>query len=109
MQRVHPEISLKGKKGKTLEKKILHYYCKSVFDLFEKLNSYSSARAKDLRDFKNNESLIKNLRRIFSRFWKCYIIRKGFKEKELGLVIAIIAGLYPILSYLKYKLEYEND
>ena len=109
MQRVHPEILLKGKRGKTLEKKILHFYCKSVFDLFEKLNSYSTARAKDFRDNKNNESFIRNFRRIFSRFWKCYFLRKGFKEKELGLVIAISAGLYPILSYLKYKIEYENE
>ena len=109
MQRVHPEILLKGKKGKTLKKQILHFYCKSVFDLFEKLNSYSTAKAKDLRDNKNNESFIRNFRRIFSRFWKCYVLRKGFKEKELGLVIAITASLYPILSYLKYKIEYKND
>ena len=109
MQRVHPEILLKGKKGKTLEKKILHFYCKSVSDLFEKLNSYSTARAKDLKENKNDESFIKNVRRIFSRFWKCYILRKGFKEKELGLAIAITASLYPLLSYLKYKIEFKND
>ncbi|MBD23287.1 MAG: glycosyl transferase [Alphaproteobacteria bacterium] len=109
MQRVHPEILLKGKKGKTLEKKILHFYCKSIFDLFSKLNSYSTARAKDLKENENNESFLKNLRRIFSRFWKCYILRKGFKEKDIGLAIAITASLYPILSYLKYKIENEND
>ena len=109
MQRVHPEITLNGKKGQTLKKKILHFYCKSVFDLFSKLNSYSTAKAKDLKDHNNNESFIRNFRRIFSRFWKCYFLRKGFKEKELGLVIAIIAGLYPILSYLKYKIEHDND
>ena len=109
MQRVHPEILLKGKKGETLKKKLLHYYCKSIFDLFEKLNSYSTARAKDLKDNKNNESFIKNFRRIFSRFWKCYVLRKGYKEKELGLAIAISASLYPILSYLKYKIESKND
>ena len=109
MQRVHPKIFLKGKKGKKLEKKIIHFYCKSIYDLFEKLNSYSTARAKDLQDNVNDESFIRNFRRIFSRFWKCYILRKGYKEKEIGLAIAISAGLYPILSYLKYKTETEND
>ena len=108
MQRVHPEISFEWNKGQTLKKKILHFYCKSVFDLFSKLNSYSTANKKDLKDHNNNESFIRNFRRIFSRFWKCYFLRKGFKEKELGLVIAIIAGLYPILSYLKYKIEIMN-
>ena len=109
MQRVHPKIFLKGKKGKKLEKKIIHFYCKSIYDLFEKLNSYSTARAKDLQDNVNDESFIRNFRRIFSRFWKCYILRKGYKEKEIGLAIAISAGLYPILSYLKYKTETKND
>ena len=109
MQRVHPKIFLKGKRGKKLEKKIIHFYCKSIYDLFEKLNSYSTARAKDLQDNVNDESFIRNFRRIFSRFWKCYILRKGYKEKEIGLAIAISAGLYPILSYLKYKTETKND
>ena len=109
MQRVHPKIFLKGKRGEKLEKKLIHFYCKSIYDLFEKLNSYSTARAKDLQDNVNDESFIRNFRRIFSRFWKCYILRKGYKEKEIGLAIAISAGLYPILSYLKYKTETEND
>lgn len=109
MQRVHPKIFLKGKRGKKLEKKLIHFYCKSIYDLFEKLNSYSTARAKDLQDNVNDESFIRNFRRIFSRFWKCYILRKGYKEKEIGLAIAISASLYPILSYLKYKTETEND
>ena len=109
MQRVHPKIFLKGKRGKKLEKKLIHFYCKSIYDLFEKLNSYSTAKAKDLQDNDNDESFIRNFRRIFSRFWKCYILRKGYKEKEIGLAIAISAGLYPILSYLKYKTETKND
>ena len=109
MQRVHPKIFLKGKRGEKLKKKLIHFYCKSIYDLFEKLNSYSTARAKDLQDNHNDESFIRNFRRIFSRFWKCYILRKGYKEKEIGLAIAISAGLYPILSYLKHKTEIEND
>ena len=74
-----------------------------------KLNSYSSARALDIETSQKKETLIRNIRRIFSRFWKCYILRKGFKEKDIGLAIAITASLYPILSYLKYKIENEND
>ena len=30
----------------------------------------------------------------FSRFWKCFILRKGFKEGKIGLIIGIVAGLY---------------
>ena len=109
LQRVHPKIFLTGKKGVILKNKISHFYCKSVFDLFDKLDSYSTARALDLKNNKIEESLFKNIRRIFSRFWKCFITRKGYKEKELGLAIAIVASLYPLLSYLKFKIELSND
>ena len=110
MQRVHPEITSNGKKGQTLKKKILHFYCKSVFDLFfQKLNSYSTAKAKDLKDHNNNEShLSEILDGSFLDFEVLFFEEKVLRRKNLGLVIAIIA-IYPILSYLKYKTEYDND
>ena len=102
-QRVHPVIKLEGLEGQTLKNKLNHYYCKNVSDLFIKLDSYSSAKAVDLQSSKNKENLLINIRRIFSRFWKCFFLRKGYKEKEVGFLIAIVASLYPIVSYLKYK------
>ncbi|MEC8164081.1 MAG: glycosyltransferase family 2 protein, partial [Pseudomonadota bacterium] len=45
------------------------------------------------------------IRRIFSRFYKCYVGRKGYREGKYGFLIALFAGLYPILSYLKANLE----
>ena len=50
-----------------------------------KLNSYSNAKAIDLRNTNQNETLNRNIRRIFSRFWKCFFLRKGYKEKEMAL------------------------
>jgi hypothetical protein len=47
------------------------------------------------------------LRRIASRFWKCYVARRGYREGPYGFAIALCAGLYPILSYLKARLERE--
>ena len=38
-QRVHPKIFLKGKQGETLKNSIDHFYCKSISDLIDKLNS----------------------------------------------------------------------
>ncbi len=59
----------------------------------------------DLRDSGDIGSYGRNLRRIPSRFWKCYIGRKGYREGQWGFVIALCAALYPILSYLKARLE----
>ena len=101
-QRVHPKLDLKGKKGFTLKNSLNHYYCKDISDMLLKLDKYSTARALDLLEQKNNENSIKNFKRLFSRFWKCFILRKGYKEKNIGLMIAIMASLYPLLSYTKY-------
>src|SRR3546814_10081658 len=49
------------------------------------------------------------IRRIFSRFWKCYVGRRGWREGPYGFLIALLAGLYPILSYLKARLEDERS
>ncbi len=98
-----------GNKGSRLKNKIDHYYCKSIFDLFNKLDSYSEARAKDLESNKNKETLLINIRRIFSRFWKAYFLRKGYKEKKLGFIIALVASLFPLISYLKFKIQKKND
>ena len=108
-QRVHPKVKLIGSKGKTLKNGINHFYCKSIEDLFKKLDSYATARAMDMLDEKNQESLIRNLRRIFSRFWKSYFLRKGYKENKIGLIIGIVAALYPLIAYLKLKLMLKND
>ena len=108
-QRVHPKIKMLGNKGSRLKNKIDHYYCKSIFDLFNKLDSYSEARAKDLESNKNKETLLINIRRIFSRFWKSYCLRKGYKEKKLGFIIALVASLFHLISYLKFKIQKKND
>ena len=108
-QRVHPKLTLMGRKGFTLQNAIKHYYCKNISDMLIKLDKYSSARALDLLEQKNTENSMKNFRRLFSRFWKCFILRKGYKEKNIGLMIAIMASLYPLLSYAKYLFLKKND
>ena len=55
-------------------------------------------------DASDIETLLKNVRRVFSRFWKCFVLRKGFKDKYYGFLIGLIAGLYPLISFLKLQL-----
>ena len=66
---------------------------------------YTSARAADLRQSGDIGTLAGNFRRLFSRFFKCYVSRKGYREGPHGVLIALCAGLYPLLSYLKARLE----
>ena len=46
-------------------------------------------------------SLAGALRRIFSRGWKSYVARKGYREGAYGVALAIFSALYPMLIYLK--------
>jgi len=106
-QRVHPEVMLSGSQGATLDARLTHYVDRNISDMLARLDRYTSARAKDLRESGNIGSYARNVRRIFSRFWKCYVARRGYREGPYGFLIALCAGLYPILSYLKARLEKE--
>ncbi len=112
-QRVHPALAWNGRnggkavKGATLVNRIDHYVDDSISDMLRRLDRYSTARARDLRGSGDLGSLGNNVRRFFSRFYKCYVGRKGYREGGWGVLIALCAGLYPLLSYLKATLEDE--
>ena len=103
-QRIHPGVELKGERM-WLKNRMVHLVDKDISDMIQRLDRYSTARARDLRASGNIGSLANNLRRLFSRFFKCYIGRKGYKEGGYGFLIALMAGLFPLLSHLKARLE----
>ena len=55
--RVHPKVKLIGSKVKP-KNGINHFYCKSIEDLFKKLDSYATARAMDMLDEKIRKVLL---------------------------------------------------
>ena len=103
-QRVHPGAVLSGRKGR-LRAPLQHHVDHDISGMLMRLDRYTTLRAQDLRDNGNIGSLRGNLRRIPHRFWKCYVRRQGWREGRWGLLIAMMAALYPILSYLKASLE----
>lgn len=106
-ERVHPKLAFTGREGGRLAVPIVHYVDRDISGLIRKLDAYSTAHAKDLRESGDIGSFGHNVRRIFSRFWKCYVGRRGYREGPYGFLIALLAGMYPILSYLKARLEDE--
>jgi glycosyltransferase involved in cell wall biosynthesis len=103
-QRVHPKLVLEGER-RELGHRMIHYVDADISDMLRRLDRYSAARARDLRASGDIGSFAANLRRLFSRFLKCYVGRKGYREGAHGFLIALFAGLYPLLSYLKARLE----
>jgi glycosyltransferase involved in cell wall biosynthesis len=104
-QRVHPTLTLSGPQGETMSSRLLHYVDRDISEMLRRLDRYTNARALDLRDSGDIGSYGRNLRRIPSRFCKCYVGRRGYREGPYGFLIALCAALYPILSYLKARLD----
>jgi glycosyltransferase involved in cell wall biosynthesis len=108
-QRVHPGLDWTGSEGARLTTHgIRHEVDRDISDMLRRLDRYSSAKAADLLDAGDIGTLGNNFRRFVSRTFKCFVARKGYKEGGWGLLIALCAGLFPLLSHLKARLEPER-
>ncbi|HUI17537.1 MAG TPA: glycosyltransferase family 2 protein [Alphaproteobacteria bacterium] len=103
-QRIHPKLTLSGER-RWLKSRMIHYVDRNISDMLARLDRYTTVRARDLRASGDIGSYVHNVRRLFSRFYKCYVSHKGYREGPYGLLIALMAGLYPLISYLKARLE----
>ncbi len=100
-EEVHPKVSLHNKMG-ILQHYINHYIDRDLTDLFHRLNRYTSLNARDLLTKNNQDSLPKGMQKAIGRFFKCYVMKRGYKEGFYGFTIALCAALYPLVSMLKY-------
>jgi glycosyltransferase involved in cell wall biosynthesis len=98
--RVHPRIAMTGTRG-ALTESLDHYVDRDVSDMFRRLNRYTDLAALDALDAGEHPTMAAALRRIFSRFWKSYVARRGYREGAYGLALATFSALYPLLIYLK--------
>lgn len=102
-ERVHPGAKLEGRFGGRLSQPINHMVDEDIADMFARLGRYTALRAQDLADSGKIKSVGDDAFRGVRRFFKCYVSRKGWKEGELGFLISLMAGLYPILSNLRAR------
>jgi glycosyltransferase involved in cell wall biosynthesis len=103
--RIHPPLTLEGPKRR-LKTPMKHFVDRDFKDMVARLQRYSDQRAADLRA--SGEKLPPmwwTLRRCVSRFLKCYVSRRGYREGRWGFAIAVMAALYPLLSHLKAELD----
>jgi glycosyltransferase involved in cell wall biosynthesis len=98
--RVHPPITLTGAR-QTLSQPILHFVDRDLSDMIKRLNSYTDAAALDAIDAGRLPRLGPSLRRIWSRGWKSYVARRGYREGAHGIALALFSAIYPLLIYLK--------
>ena len=100
---IHPTADLKAE-IKYLENPITHLVDDDIADLLARFNRYTTWRSKDIISSNAvEEGFIKKIATFKLRFFKSFIVKKGYKEGWLGFLLAILAATYPIVSYLKAK------
>ena len=104
-ERVHPKVIFDGPQGPNLTHGLRHQFGDNVSDVVRRLDRYTDLKAQDLREHGGKTGLADNARRGLQRFWKCYVRRGGWREGGWGLLISLMAGLYPLLSALRVDLE----
>lgn len=102
LQRVHPRLEMTGHKGQ-LENGLIHYVDRDLADMFERVNRYTTLAARDAVATGTVPGLWTSFRRIFSRGWKSYVQRKGYREGHYGLALAFLAGFYTMMIHLKAR------
>lgn len=100
---IHPTADLKAE-IKYLKNPITHLVDDDIADLLARFNRYTTWRSKDLIASNKVESgFIKKVIIFKLRFFKSFVTKQGYKEGWLGFLLAILAAIYPIVSYLKAK------
>lgn len=104
-ERVHPDVRFEGAEGPRLAAGLRHEFARDVSDVLRRFDRYTALRAEDLREHGGKLGRIDNALRGARRFWKCYVRRRGWRDGGWGLLISLLAGLYPLVSALRAELE----
>ena len=73
----------------------------NISELFLRFNRNTDLKAADLVENKSPLKDYFSTRKVFSRFLKCFLTRKGYKEGIIGLLISVLCGLYLLISAIK--------
>ena len=98
---VHPR-AITDRQAGTLQHDLLHYSYRDLADFVEKLNRQTTLEAKKWLADGRRMTLVKALWRAIDRFTRSYLGRQGYRDGVWGLMVAVMAGMYQILSYAKY-------
>lgn len=101
---LHAHMTVKGTRA-DLVNPIIHYSYRSIDDVLEKLNRYSRGSAADLLNQGVTSSLSKALFKGLWAFVRSYIMRRGFLDGQMGLVLAIFNAETTYYKYLRLHFE----
>jgi len=98
---VHPR-AISDRPSGTLRGDLLHYSYRDLSDFVQKLNRQTTLEAEKWVADRRTVKPTKMLWRAVDRFFRSLVGKRGYRDGELGWIVAWFAGAYQILSYAKY-------
>jgi glycosyltransferase involved in cell wall biosynthesis len=97
---VHERLIVEGSVGK-LRQSLLHETFHDLDELLTKINNYSTAGARMLRDKNKTATLKKAVARGVWAFFRTYILRAGFLDGREGFMLAVSTAESAYYRYAK--------
>jgi glycosyltransferase involved in cell wall biosynthesis len=103
----HNKIIVNGR-VRRLQHPLYHFSYRNIEDHIQKINRYTSASSQELRQHGGRWRLADALLRPAARFFRSYILKRGFMNGFAGFYVAVSAAVYVFLKYAKlWELELE--
>ena len=100
-KQVHEEIITTGIRVSQLKIKMLHYTFKNTQHFLSKMERYAAWSAQDHEQKTKRVGFFHLLVKPLFRFFKHYILQKGFLDGKTGLIVSIIMAWGVFLRYVK--------
>ena len=101
---IHPGLKTsEGYRGRNLKAKTIHYSFRNVENFIAKMNRYSTLEATKWYLDGRKMPLGKAMWRSWDRFFRRFILKKGYKDGYYGFVAAVLSGFHEFAAYSKYR------
>ncbi len=104
---IHEKLNLENQKVTHLKGDLLHYSYYTIEDHLKQIEKFSTIAAIELHKNGHRGSKFKANYKALAKFIKIYILFKGYKDREAGLIIAKNSAYAAYQKY--YKLKKLND
>jgi glycosyltransferase involved in cell wall biosynthesis len=105
----HEKILVDGR-VRRLEHCLHHHSYRDIEDHVRRINRFTSISSRELKKEGSRWRLSDALLRPAARFFRSYILQRGFMEGFAGFYVAVTAAVYVFLKYAKlWELELEDE
>jgi len=98
---VHETFKVQGK-TKRLDHPLFHYPYRDISHHLVKINSYADLAALQMAKWGKKPSVSSALSHCLAKFFKMYLVKRGFLDGRRGLVISVLGSYYVFLKYIKH-------